>query len=231
MKFEIKNLLLLISIFVCFNSIYKLEKLKEDNEHLNKKLSIDLNENSNIVFVGGIKKSGLTKMKDLLNIHPLISCNEEVYILHKILEFTIKHYNSTAEMGRLLDAGIDKDTIEAATGAFLLELVKSHKKNAKILCNLYPNSLLNSDLLSKFIPNTKFILILDEKESIKKLEYDQYSISQGSIQRSHFNCLKLGPKYCITIFYDMLRLDPEGETKKLFSFLNIPWIKDILKFF
>ena len=131
-------------------------------------------------------------------------------------------------MNRLLDAGIGKDTIEAATGAFLRELLISLGENKPNICHVGIYSLLDSDLLSAFIPNTKYILMVDGTKIIDNSNKEIRTENVDLFQNSYFKCLKIGQKNCIIVFYDILLLDPKGETQKLFRFLNIPWSEDIL---
>jgi hypothetical protein len=229
--FDLRNLAIIISIYVCFNSFNELKKLKEDTDYLNSELSskTSANQSTDIVFFGGFMKNGLSMMKNILDMHPLISCNQETNILQHILLFTIKHYNSTGEMARLKDAGIGKNMIQAATGAFLLELFKVHKKSAQTICTLLSFSLLESDLLTSFIPNSKYVLLLEDKTIYDQFKNSENSMIRAPVKKSYLKCLKLGRMNCFIVYYDMLILEPEAETKKLFNFLNVPWIEDFLK--
>jgi hypothetical protein len=223
---DLKVIAIIILIFATFMSYFKLQKIKANFQFLTKVKNYPF-EDSITVFVGGYSTNGLNLMKNILNDNQLIYCSEENRIINGILLFTKQHYKQIREMQRLLDAGIGKDIVEAATGAFIRELLVSLGRNTPNICHIDSNSLLYNDLISKFMPNTKYILMTDKKivDNFKK-EADIEDLDP--FQRSYYKCLKIGQMNCVIVFHDILLTDPKGEIDKVFSFLNIPWSGDIL---
>jgi hypothetical protein len=223
---DFKVIGIIILIFATFMSYFKLQKIKANFQFLTNVKNYPLDD-SIIVFVGGYSTNGLNLMKNILNDNQLIYCSEENRIINGILLFTKQHYKQINEMQRLLDAGIGKDIIEAATGAFIRELLVSLGRNTPNICHIDSNSLLYHDLISTFMPNTKYILMMDKKilDNFKK-ETDIENLDP--FQSSYFKCLKIGQINCMIVFYDILLTDPKSEINKVFSFLNIPWNGDIL---
>lgn len=223
-----KNFAILLSLIACLMTYFEFEQLKEDHQYLSN-ISNQLKKNGTIVFISGYSKSGLELLRKILDSSPLIHCNAEEDILDRIITFTRQHYKQAAEMNRLLDAGIDKETIDAASGAFMTELLKSQKKNSPNICNQYSSALLNEDILSSFIPNLKYIFMMVDKKNKRKNKKFIDSDDGDAMEQSYFRCIKMSSEYCQIFYEDMILLEPEDETKKIFNFLNIPWSKHVLK--
>ena len=106
----------------------------------------------------------------MLNAHPIFSCHEENIYLSKLATTAPHWYANNKEPMRLLHAGISKEIVESALGAYILETIGFNRQKHNI-CN-YGNTgvLKHVGFFSKLLPNTKFILMIrDPRASIKKM--------------------------------------------------------------
>ena len=202
------------------------------------------NRNEPIIFIGGFPRSGTTLMRVMLDAHHDIRCGEETRILPNILETSKTEWTFNGEISdRLLSAGITKDILDYAVSAFIYEIISRHGKPAKHLCNKDPFVLKNTIYLSKLFPKSKFILMIRDargtinsilKRNIRITNFKNDNLFSSFIQwndavsNMHYECLSVGIKRCLPVYYEKLVLKPGDEMKKILKFLDIPWDPAVL---
>lgn len=110
------------------------------------------NQNTPMVFVGGVPRSGTTLMRVMLDAHPDIRCGEETRVIPRILSLRQGWGRQTEERWALEEEGVSQEMLDAATTAFLLEIIARHGEPAPMLCNKDPFTLKSAVYLSHIFP-------------------------------------------------------------------------------
>ncbi|XP_017549239.1 protein-tyrosine sulfotransferase 2 [Pygocentrus nattereri] len=198
---------------------------------------------SPMVFVGGVPRSGTTLMRAMLDAHPLIRCGEETRVIPRLLGLRQGWKRHGEERRSLEEEGVTQETLDAATMAFLLEIIARHGEPAPLLCNKDPFTLKSSSYLSDIFPNSKFILMLrDGRASVhsmisRRVTIGGFDISSyrdcltkwsHAIEAMLFQCTLVGPNRCLTVRYESLVLQPRTTMVKVLRFLGVPWHEGVL---
>ncbi|XP_072514643.1 protein-tyrosine sulfotransferase 2 isoform X2 [Salminus brasiliensis] len=201
------------------------------------------NQDSPMVFVGGVPRSGTTLMRAMLDAHPLIRCGEETRVIPRLLGLRQGWKRQGEERQSLEDEDVTQEMLDAATTAFLLEIIARHGEPAQVLCNKDPFTLKSSIYLSNIFPNSKFILMLrDGRASVHSMISRRVTIAgfdlssyrdclakwNHAIESMLFQCTLVGPKRCLTVRYENLVLQPRTMMMKVLQFLDVPWHEGVL---
>lgn len=135
--------------------------------------------------------------------------------------------------------GITREIIDASARAFIYKVLQKHRNYSAILCDKDMSFILNHVYLSKLFPSCKFIFMIRDSRAIMPLINDSFggfgnNLSQNfeiwnELIESMFNqCVKVGSRRCLPVYYEQLVLKPEIVMKKIFIFLNIEWNDMIL---
>lgn len=194
-----------------------------------------------IVFVGGFPRSGTTLMRVLLDTHPKIRCGQETHVIPKLL-LHVGSYNKV-QKHRLEAAGVTEDVLDTAVASFILHVIKNHGEPAPILCNKDPLSLRNTTYLSKLFPNAKFILMVRDGRAVINSILSRHVVIRGLRNRTYENLLQrwnkavttmveqcegLGPRRCVTVYYEHLVMDPARTMAAVLRFVGVKWNDQVL---
>ena len=201
-----------------------------------------------IIFVGGVPRSGTTLMRVLLDAHQNISCGQETRIIPRILKMFSQWNKSTKESQRLDEASLDGSALAKVMGVTFMQIFREQSDgDIEHFCNKDPFNLAHISDLEDIFPNARFILMIrdgravthsittrgitisgiDIKDENKVLGFWN-SVCDNMIQ----GCSRINRKHkqprCIEVFYEQLILDTESELIRVFKFLGIPWDSRIL---
>ncbi|XP_059141802.1 protein-tyrosine sulfotransferase 1-like isoform X2 [Physella acuta] len=200
-------------------------------------------DNMAIIFVGGMPRSGTTLMRVMLDAHPDIRCGEETRVIPRILGMRSQWEKSAIEKRRLEEAGVTSDVIDAAVRAFILEIIAKHGSAAPHLCNKDPFTLKSTVYLSRQFPQSKYILmirdgravvhsIITRKVTISGFDLNSYrkclSKWNVALETMYAQCLHVGPRKCMPVYYEQLVLHPREWMDRILHFLDIPWNESVL---
>ena len=205
--------------------------------------AIPYDANMDIVFIGGMPRSGTTLMRAMIDAHPDVRCGEETRVIPRILGMRTQWEKSTTEKKRLLDAGVTGDVIDSAVRSFILEIIAKHGEAAPRLCNKDPFSLKSAIYLSRLFPNAKFLLlvrdgravvhsIITRKVTISGFDMNNYRKCiqkwNSAVESMYGQCLRVGQNRCMPVYYEQLVLHPELWMRRILQFLKLPWNQSVL---
>ena len=139
------------------------------------------NSSSQILFIGGVPKSGTTLMRVLLDIHPGVRCGPETHVVIDVLKLRYEWANFGHLKKRNDAAGITHEIIDKAIKAFILEVVARHGDPADIICDKEPFLMTQAGYLATAFPNSKLIHMVRDGRAIshslvsRKLEFPPFS--------------------------------------------------------
>ena len=200
-------------------------------------------KNMPLIFIGGMPRSGTTLMRAMLDAHPEVRCGEETRVIPRLLGMRTQWAKSPKESKRLQEAGLSDDVIDSALAAFILEVIAKHGEPAKHLCNKDPFTLKSSVYLASLFPTSKFILmvrdgravvhsIITRKVTISGFDLKSYRSClqrwSQAMETMVNQCLHVGPKRCLPVYYEQLVMHPEKWMQRITDFLGIPWSDAVL---
>lgn len=195
-----------------------------------------------IVFVGGVPRSGTTLARVMLDAHPDIRCGEETRVIPRIVSMRSRWNKAEKEHQRLAAAGLNDDTLDQATRAFVSEIILNHGAPAKYLCNKDPLVLNYMYDIIRMFPRAKFILMVRDgravaysivTRNITISGVDSKSFMSAAlfwnkvVERMSRDCTDVKEK-CLMVFYEKLVADPHEWMRRILEFLQIPWHDNVL---
>lgn len=196
-----------------------------------------------VIFVGGVPRSGTTLMRAMLDAHPDVHCGEETRVIPRILGMRSRWEHSEKEHRRLDEAGMDQNVLDRATRAFISEIIKGHGLPSKYLCNKDPLALNYMHDVVRLYPKAKFVLMVRDGRSVA------YSIVKRNVTITGVNsknymsaamfwnkvvtrmtrdCSMLGKHRCLEVRYEKLVKSPQVWMKSILEFLRVPWNPNVL---
>ncbi|KAI5096670.1 protein-tyrosine sulfotransferase 1, partial [Silurus meridionalis] len=219
------------------------------NQRLSKNLSytpsipIEYSEDTPLIFVGGVPRSGTTLMRVMLDAHPEVRCGEETRVIPRLLAMQASWSRSSRERARLIEAGVTDEVLDSAVRSFLLEIIVGHGEPAPRLCNKDPFALKSLVYLSKLFPRGKFVLMLrDGRATVHSMISRKVTIAgfdltsyrdclvkwNRALELMYEQCQAAAKGSCLPVHYEQLVLNPEVVMRKLLQFLELPWDQAVL---
>ncbi|XP_063058509.1 tyrosylprotein sulfotransferase 1, like [Engraulis encrasicolus] len=206
-------------------------------------IPLEYNENTPLIFVGGVPRSGTTLMRAMLDAHPLVRCGEETHVIPRLLAMHATWSRSARERMRLDEAGVTEEVLDAAVRAFLLEVIVGHGELAPRLCNKDPFTLKSLTYLARLFPRAKFVLMMRDGRSVahsivsRRIAISGFDTSSyrdclvkwsRGAEAMYDQCLEAGKDRCMVLRYEQLVLQPQVAMRALLSFLDLPWHPHVL---
>lgn len=207
----------------------------------NKKYVYD--RNMQLIFIGGMPRSGTTLLRVLLDAHPDIRCGEETRVIPRLLSIKQQWLKAPIEFKRLQEAGITGEVLDNAVAAFILEIIARHGEPAPRLCNKDPFTLRSAVYLNSLFPKAKYILLIRDGRAVvhsiitRKVTITGFDLTDYrqclkkwnvAMQAMYYQCQQLGPKICLPVYYEQLVLHPKHGMKRILEFLEVPWNDSVL---
>ncbi|KAL2094603.1 hypothetical protein ACEWY4_009322 [Coilia grayii] len=206
-------------------------------------IPLEYNENTPLIFVGGVPRSGTTLIRAMLDAHPLVRCGEETRVIPRLLAMHSTWSRSARERMRLDEAGVTDEVLDAAIRAFLLEVIVGHGEPAPRLCNKDPFTLKSLSYLSRLFPRAKFVLMLrDGRATVHSMISRRVTITgfdlssyrdclvkwSRAAESMYEQCREAGHDRCMLLRYEQLVLQPQAAMRSLLGFLDLPWDTAVL---
>lgn len=195
-----------------------------------------------IVFVGGVPRSGTTLTRVMLDAHPEIRCGEETRVIPRIISMRSRWSKAEKEHQRLEAAGVNDDTLDQATRAFVSEIILNHGAPAKYLCNKDPLVLNYMYDIIRMFPKAKFVLMVRDGRAVAYSIVSRNVTISGVDSKSYMSaalfwnkvvdrmirdCKSIKEK-CLMVFYEKLVANPREWMGRILEFLHIPWHDNVL---
>ena len=201
-----------------------------------------------IIFVGGVPRSGTTLMRVLLDAHREISCGQETRIIPRILRMYSGWNKSEREAQRLSEASLDPSALSRVMAAMLMQIFREQSGGRPdYYCNKDPLNLAHVRDLEKIFPNAKYILMIRDGRAVTHSittrgvtifgldikDRDKVLAFWNNVCENMVNqCTQINRKsrelHCLQVFYENLIQNTESELKRVFGFLRIPWDSRIM---
>ncbi len=201
-------------------------------------------EHHEIIFVGGVPRSGTTLVRAMLDAHPDVRCGEETRVIPRIISMRSRWDRSTKEHNRLEQARISSGLLDKATRAFVDTIILGHGPLAPHLCNKDPLVMSYIGDVARLYPRSKFVLLIRDGRAVAHSIVSRNVSISGVNSRSYLSaamfwnkhmikmtrdCDYLGSERCLEIFYEKLVQEPKVWMEKLLRFLNVPWHDNVLR--
>lgn len=221
------------------NMIVYNERMVINNESARKKTVPKVylyNNNMPLIFVGGVAGSGLELVRAILNQNEHIRCTSDTYLLIRMITRRFDWTRAKIEQERLRYASMTDELMDAAVGAFVLEILLKHGELKDFICNKDMYMFNKASYLKSLFPKSKFLLVVrDARATVNSLMYGNHKYEQIRVnnyrealtdwnnltQKFYTQCQEIGFDSCKIVFYEKLVLDTQRTLKDIFSFLKI----------
>lgn len=196
-----------------------------------------------LIFVGGSPRSGTTLIQNMLDSHPLILAGPEFLHLPNIIDLR-RGLHSSISRG-WIDIFCTRDDIDSYIISLInrLFLPLADKYQCEFYSEKTPENILVFSELIELFPEAHFIQVIRDPRGIvsSMQQVKKRAIDKGlkppsycaNISRSMaymktcfdagFAASKNAQGKMLTVVYEHLLMNPERETKKICSFLEIEW--------
>lgn len=210
-----------------------------------------------IVFIGGMGRSGSSMLSNILDSHPAIATGPEVTHLDDIINAYIGTL-AAMQSGRLtgvMNPAELRDTFSKLIAQ--LYAPQGGSTGVSVIVDRNPTTIWNFPILAELLPNAKFIHIIrdgrdvacshrDVGERLRLKGMTTDSLRQAAVS-SIFHCAALwsetvrfgwdicGPDSTLaltgrafTTFYENIVMSPESQTRAICEFIGVPFATEML---
>ncbi len=201
-----------------------------------------------LIFVGGSPRSGTTLAQNIMDSHPEICGGPEFDRVPEIVGLR-NRLRASVDSGRI-SVFCSKEDVDRETGLFIGRLLSPYaeERGCKVISEKTPwNVLVFRDLLEIF-PEAKFIFCVRDPRAVaasmlqvgaraeaKKQNPPPFTRSLSAAIRTikatnsaGFSAVSQSDRV-LPVVYERLVTDPERETKRICSFLRMPWSEEMLR--
>ena len=203
-----------------------------------------------LVFIGGFPSGGTDLLKNILNAHEEIYINGEMPFLYRLSDYQIPvdFRIDTREKFDKLKGAVNKydiwDNLENLSNTNFEDFkstdktikdffrVSFSKKGKKVWGNKTPQNTENIDILSKYFPESKFIIITRDIRDIAlswKKKWGKSILLTSHKWNARMQVNVKGNRILLVKYEDLLE-NIEAETKRICDFLGIPWDDSMIRF-
>jgi len=205
-----------------------------------------------LIFIGGMSRSGANLLGNILDSHPEIACGPETGIIDEIAYLYLSMISAHRE-GRL-SPYTSEEEIKHAIASMIRGVFRSYgdKKGRPIVADRSPNNIWSFPLLADILPEAKFIhLVRDGRDVVcsqrdvgGRLRTAGHDVdgSRDATLRSVYHCaavwaetVRFGWDTCgpdsslaaesrsFTTFYENIVMSPESQIRNLCDFIGVPF--------
>jgi hypothetical protein len=181
-------------------------------------------------FVLSTVRSGSTLLRVLLDSHSQIHSPHETHLKDIAVELKSKYAERAVKEVRL-----DREELQHVLWDWYLnrELAATGKR---LLVNKTPSDVFITEQIKACWPDARFIFLLRHPVAVAKSRHNLRP--QDSVERNHEMVLRYANALeqaretydGHTVRYEDLAADPEGETRRLCAFLDVPWEPTMLDY-
>lgn len=228
--------------YLCVSPLSEREESTNRHVRLQQNNSVPV-QSRQVIFVGGVPRSGTTLLRAMLDAHPDVHCGEETRVIPRILSMRNRWDKSNKEHQRLVEAGMDQEVLDRATRAFISEIIMGHGLPSKYLCNKDPLALNYMQDVVRLYPKAKFVLMIRDGRSVAYSIVSRNVTITGVNSKSYMSaamfwnkvvtrmtrdCSMLGKHRCLEVRYEKLVKSPRAWMQGILGFLNVPWNENVL---
>jgi len=205
-----------------------------------------------LIFIGGMSRSGANMLGNILDSHPEIACGPDTGIIDEISYLYLSLVNSFRS-GRLTQYTSEED-IRNAIATMIRGIYAPYgaKKGKRIVVDRTPNNIWSFAILGDILPEAKFIHLIrdgrdvacsqrDVGDRLRKAGHDVEG-SRDATLRSIYHCaavwaetVRFGWDTCgpasqlaadnrsFTTFYENIVMSPESQVRNLCDFIGVPF--------
>lgn len=209
-----------------------------------------------IVFIGGMSRSGNNMLRNVLDSHPEITTGPETNIIDDSMALHNLLSSTTARDG---SSSVHEGEINQTIGAFINSMYQPYASanGKRIVVDRYPDSVWSFPILAKVLPNAKFIHLIRDGRDVACSHRDVgvRAITRGAnldpIRKaavsSVYHCaamwaetVKFGWDVCgpesalaaegrsFTTFYENIVLSPESQIRAICEFLGVSFSPEMI---
>ncbi|CAI4230736.1 unnamed protein product [Auanema sp. JU1783] len=195
-----------------------------------------LSPTEELIFIGGMPRSGTTLMRVMLDSHQEIRCGDETMLIPLLLN---AHSSATRD---LHNSTLKPKAVNDAVSAFISELIAKNGPTANRLCNKDPFQLLHIPYLMELFPNARFIFMIRDPRAVlhsmisRDVPVAGFNFSdpidmlkqwEKHFKKMYLQCRNT-PGTCLTVYYERLVQASEEEARRILKFLRVEWSDAVL---
>lgn len=211
-----------------------------------------------IVFIGGMGRSGFNMLRNILDSHPEVAAGPDLNLIDDAM--ALYHLLAHQLEDGKADAPVSVDEIRNTIGAFIHSVYAPYaeKKGKRIVVDRNPSSLWSFPVLAQIFPNSKFIHLIRDGRDVACSHRDVgvRALTRGAkldpirnaAVNSIYYCAALwsetqkfawdtcGPESqlarqgrAFTTFYENIVLSPESQIQAICNFLEIDYKPEMIR--